>query len=265
MKYLVIGPGAMGFFMFMGVISKLNIESLEEISGSSAGGLLGFLFLAAKGEVSKVLDYSLNAPVKQVTKPNIRTLLGSMGLVARSKVRKTLCHACRHFTGRDDMTFAEFYAFHPVKLHLSAYCLDLCKTVYFSVESTPTMSVVDALCATIAIPFLFEPTKLGDGWSYIDGGWAEATPCAPFLGQDSKNVLVIATGRSNHTIPIKDLKSYAMNIVKSTMTMRLTYEFPTIAVDAQDFNFLDFGMTNDTKLKMFLSGHSQVFSNSKVK
>ena len=59
-RCIAIGPGAMGFFLYLGVLSKLKqtgrLEDLEEISGASAGGLLAFLFLATKGDLSKVLD-----------------------------------------------------------------------------------------------------------------------------------------------------------------------------------------------------------------
>lgn len=257
MKNLIIGPGAMGFFLYLGVISKLKreaqLEDLEAISGASAGGLLGFLFCATKGDPTKVLDFALSVPVKQIMKPSIKCLIKDYGIIPYTKVRKVLVDACKAFMGKDDVTFQELYDRYPVKLHVSAYCVDFMKTVYFSVDSSPTMSVLDAVCATIAIPFLFSSVKLKDGWNYIDGGSAEVIPGGPFLGQDAF-AMKIAWSRLEK---VKDLKSYALSILYSTMKLRHTYDFPLIDIDVQGDDIYDFSASNDTKLKMFLKGFEQ--------
>ena len=259
-RCLAIGPGAMGFFLYLGAISKLKhegrLDNLEEISGASAGGLLGFLFLATKGDLAKVLDYALDVPVKQIMKPNLKNFMKNYGLVTPAKIRKVLSEACTKFIGQPDITFEELYAWHPVKFHVSAYCVDLMKTDYFSVNSTPKLSVLDAVSATIAIPFLFSTVKIGE-WTYIDGGAAETTPSGPFLAK--KEVLAMKLGWSRPA-PVTDLKSYAMGIVYSTMKLRAEYEVPTLDLDVSGQDVFDFGASNDGKLKMFMKGHSTNFS-----
>jgi hypothetical protein len=91
-KHLVIGPGAMGFFVYTGVLTKLKnkkekLDELEEISGSSAGGLLSFMYVLTKGDVAAILDYGLSVPVDRLMKPNIKSLFRDYGLVSASKVR----------------------------------------------------------------------------------------------------------------------------------------------------------------------------------
>ena len=261
MKYLAIGPGAMGFFLYLGVLSKLKqegrLDNLEEISGASAGGLLGFLFLVTKGDLPKVLDYALDVPVKQIMKPNLKNFMKSYGLVSPAKIRKILSDACIKFTGKPDVTFEELYAWHPIKFHVSAYCVDLMKTDYFSVNSTPKLSVLDAVSATIAIPFLFSTVKIGE-WTYIDGGAAESTPSGPFLGRNSE-VLAMKLAWSRPA-PVTDLKSYSLGILFSTMKLRAVYEVPTLDLDLGDSDVFDFGASNDGKLRMFMKGHSTNFS-----
>jgi hypothetical protein len=56
---------------------------------------------------------------------------------------------------------------------------------------------------------------------------------------------------------IKDLKTYTMSILSSTMKLRATYDFPTLALDCGDENVYDFSASNETKLRMFLRGHEQ--------
>lgn len=129
------------------------------------------------------------------------------------------------------------------------------KTVYFSVDATPTMSVLDAVCATVAIPFLFASVKIKD-WSYIDGGSAEVIPAAPFLGRPPSDILGIKLAWSRLQ-EIKDLKTYSLNILYATMRMRADYDVPIIDLNLGDTDVFDFGASNENKLKMFLAGHSQ--------
>ena len=247
----------MGFFLFLGVLSRLKrdgqLDTLEAISGASAGALLGFLFCISKGDPTRVLDYALTVPVKQLMKPNIKCLLKNYGLISCSKIRKVLGEACHTFIQKDDVTFQELYELYPIKLHVSSYCVDFMKTVYFSVDTTPTMSVLDAVCASVAIPFLFSSVKLSDGYNYIDGGSAEVVPGAPFIGQDA-----LAMKLAWNRLPeVKDLKTYAMSILLSTMKLRHVYEFPTLDLDSSDVDVYDFGASNDAKLRMFLKGFEQ--------
>jgi len=244
-KNLVIGPGAMGYFMYLGVLSKLKqdgqLEGLEEISGSSAGGMVAFTYVLSNGNIPAILDYSLSVPVGDIMKPNIKSLLNNYGLVSSKKIRKALAEMCKKFTGKDDLTFKELYELNPVKLHISAYCVDFMKTIYFNIDSTPNMSVLDAVSATIAVPFLFAPVKLGDGYNYVDGATVETTAASPFVDRRDTLALRIAWGRLSD---VKDLKSYALSVLFSTMKMRHVYAVPTHDIDIPDDDIYDFNASN---------------------
>lgn len=262
MKCLALGPGAMGFFIYLGVMYKLKesgrLSDLEEISGASAGSLVGFLFLIANQDIVKCLDFALTVPVKQIMKPNIKTLLKDYGLVPVSKIRKVLADACLKFTTKNNLTFRELYEFVPIKFHVAAFCVDLMRTEYFSVDRTPDVSVIDAVCMSIALPFLFSTTKF-NGWHYVDGGTAENIPCAPFIGLPRSEVLgmKLAWSRSNE---IKNLKSYALGIMYSLLRMRATYDFPILDINLEGSDVFDFGAETEGKLRMFMLGQSQQIS-----
>jgi len=97
MRYLVIGPGAMGFYIYLGVLSRLKLGDLEEVSGASAGALLLFLFLATKGDIPAMLDHSVKIPVKQLMKPNIKNFFTKFGLVPTAKLEATIKKTCKKF------------------------------------------------------------------------------------------------------------------------------------------------------------------------
>lgn len=259
-KYLAIGPGAMGLFGFIGILTRLKqlgqLDDLEEISGASAGALVAFVFALSKGDTTKGLDFALSSPIGQGMKPNIKSLLNQYGLASGSKLRKLITAGVQQFMGKDDCTFQELWEWHPIKVHVSSYCVDSEKTVYFSVDSTPTMSVVDAIRASISVPFLIPPLKLNNDWNYIDGGVSEQVPGAPFLGKNREEVLMLMM-EWGLMPPIKDIKSYAMVILMSQMRLRATYDFPKIVLNPKE-NVFDFGMSQEAKLKLFITGFSQL-------
>lgn len=67
MKRLVVGPGAMAYFAYAGALSALKdtgaLNDLECISGASAGALIGLLYILAKGDVTRLIQHSLDIPV----------------------------------------------------------------------------------------------------------------------------------------------------------------------------------------------------------
>jgi predicted acylesterase/phospholipase RssA len=258
-KYLAIGPGAMGYFTFLGTLTKLKqagrLDELEEISGSSAGALLAFVFALAKGDTTKVLDFTLSVPIRQMMKPNIKSLLKEWGLISNSKLHQVFSDMVEKFTGKRTVTFKELYDWFPIKIHISSYCVNTSKTVYFSVDSVPHMNVVDAVSATIAIPFIISSAKLNDGWHYIDGATAEAVPGGPFLKHPRDEVLVIAF-EWGQMPEIKDMKSYAMALITTQMRSRAGYDFPILNVNSGDLDIFDFSLGQEQKLKLFMRGMS---------
>ena len=111
MKHLVIGPGAMAYFLFMGTLSALSdkgaLNDLETISGASAGGLIAFMYILTKGDIQKMFELSAEIPLKNVMKPNIKSLFKTYGLVSSKKIRTVLTSLTRKFFDKDDVTFEE--------------------------------------------------------------------------------------------------------------------------------------------------------------
>jgi len=254
----------MAYFVFLGALSALKdiekINDIEAISGSSAGSILGLVYILARGNTKVVLDHSLQVPVGTIMKPNIRTFLKSFGLVQTSKLKKTFQGTVHHFLGRQDVTFKELYDHYPVKLYVSACCINLSVTHYFSVDTSPDMSVIDAICMSIAVPLLIETMEYGP-WRYIDGGTLEEIPCTPFIGQDE--VAVICSGELTAVTEIKDIKTYIQNFLFSVMKLRHSYpQFQRFSFNL-DANIFDFGVSEEAKLKLFLFGYQNLLSQIK--
>lgn len=260
MKHLAIGPGAMTYFAFLGALGALRdcheLDNLEEISGASAGGLLAFFYIVAEGNIKTILDYSIDIPIKDIMKPNIRQFLKHFGLVSQKKIKNVIIDIIRVFFSKEDLTFNELRDLRPTmpKLYISAYCVNLGRTEYFSCDSTPNTSIVDSLCMTIAVPFLFASVE-HQGRRYIDGGTMEQTPCGIFIGKKDIKILKSIWSQESIEYDTRNLKSYIISILNTTMCMRPTYNYNTIDVDMSKFEMFDFGISTEKKLKLFSFGY----------
>ena len=73
---LVIGPGAMAFYMYLGHMSRLDLTQVRAVSGASAGAILALLWVVLRGDVPEMLDFSLKIPVKSLlARPNLKNFL----------------------------------------------------------------------------------------------------------------------------------------------------------------------------------------------
>ena len=171
--YLVLGPAAMGIYAFIGSLSVLDLNKVEEVSGSSAGAILGFFICLGK-TIEEITDFCLHVNLTELTKMNLLSLLTKFGLISHEPIKKIF----RDFCGGDP-TFKEL----KKKLYVTSFCVNRSETEYFSSDTTPDMSVIDAICMSMAVPFLFESVKYNT-FTYLDGGTFESVPSMAFLNKD---------------------------------------------------------------------------------
>ena len=160
MDSLVIGPSAMGFFCYLGVLKTLEdrgyLKNIRAISGCSSGSMLA-LFIACGKTVQEIFEMSMDVDVKNLIRFNLRVFIKFFGFVDTKPIRDKIVEMC----GRDP-TFQEI----DRQLYISAACINTGKIVYFSKDTHPDMKVIDAVCVSISIPFMFKPGKI-DGKLYI--------------------------------------------------------------------------------------------------
>ena len=88
MKYLVIGPGAMGIFAMLGHLKTIEnrLIDVQQISGASAGSILAFMLAIGK-TVDEVIDISLRLNISDLVKLNLKCFLHSYGLIDLEPLR----------------------------------------------------------------------------------------------------------------------------------------------------------------------------------
>jgi len=262
MKYLVIGPGAMGFYAILGSVYSLyvnqKLDSLIGISGSSAGSLVAFGVLVSRWDIDGLMNAINKVDVASLMKFNLKSLLNNYGLVPMSRWREMLSSLCMELAGVGDFTFKELYEWSGKELYISSYNLNLQKSFYFSHRTHPSMSVTMAVCMSMSIPFLFE-SLLYEGHRYIDLAAFESSPLTPFIDKDEKEIISIEldpqpTDRSSK---INSLVDFIQHFATSIIRNRIVYEKRTIYIDLKEGEAFKFGMDEEEKISLFKHGFSK--------
>lgn len=248
-KNLVIGPGAMAFYLFLGRLSQIDTSDVGALSGCSSGALLGLLWVVLKGDIPEILDFSLKVPIKTVMKPNIKNLLLHFGLIPLERIQKVLQTIFLKSFGVKDMTFSQLYKVRPIDFYVSAFCVDRSETVYFSHKSHPGQSVLEVVSASIAVPLIFSSVLIGP-WRYIDGAIQEEVPFMPFIDRPIWETLAIQTTPSVPR-PTKNLASFIMNLFSSALRLRHKSPVQSYKLDTSEMDLFDFSAD---RLRLFCMG-----------
>jgi predicted acylesterase/phospholipase RssA len=246
---LIIGPGAMAFYLFLGKLSQIDTSEVRAVSGCSSGSILALLWVVLKGDIPEILDFSMKVPIKTVMKPNIKNLLLNFGLIPLERVQKILQTIFLKSFGMKDMTFGQLYKARPIDLYVSAFCVDRCETIYFSHASHPNQSVIEVISASIAVPLVFSTVLIGP-WRYIDGAMHEEVPFMPFIDKPAWETLAIQTTQAPPR-PTKNLSSFIMNLFNSALRLRHKSQVQAYKLDTSNMDIFDF---STDRLRLFCDG-----------
>ncbi|MEA3372990.1 MAG: patatin-like phospholipase family protein [Campylobacterota bacterium] len=161
---LVLGSGGARGYAHIGVIEVLQEQGFEikAISGSSMGALIGALYACGKLEVYK--EWILTLDMLDVAKL-LDLSWGNAGIIQGEKVFQVI----EEMIGE--------VAIEELPVSYSAVATDITnqKEVWFQKGR-----LVDAVRASIAIPTIFTPVKIGTRY-LVDGGVVNPIPIAPTI------------------------------------------------------------------------------------
>jgi predicted acylesterase/phospholipase RssA len=249
MKNLVIGPGAMGYFAYLGSIYNLQnagmLDDLESISGSSAGAIVAYLLLIYKFDFKKIVKKSFSVNLNMYIKPDLASFFQTYGAISVKDILKKEV---------PDLKFKDFL---PMKLYIPTFCVERSATVYFSTDTHPDMSALEAVAMSIAVPLMFSSEKLG-GLHYIDGGIQESVPYTPFLGREDDTLILKLV--YNEFYEINNISSYA-NCLMNAMLFRnrlMSKTFKNLLfIRLDDISVTNFTMPCLDKLRLFAHGYEE--------
>jgi predicted acylesterase/phospholipase RssA len=249
MEYLVIGPGAMGGFSMLGYLKTIeeSLDNIQEYSGASAGAIIS-VFLALGFSIDNILYKLAELEGNKLVKLNLKCFMNKYGLVDLKPIRDKFVDIFE-----SDPTFLDI----EKKIYISAFCVNTSRTVYFSKDTHPDMKVIDALCMSIAVPFIFSSYRY-EGMVYVDGGTLETLPSSPFLDKKTNKVLCIRMKMEPEFIQdITSPKQFAEALIASTLNNRrqnILKNCKVVDIDIGQVDVFNFNMTYEEKLKLYLKG-----------
>lgn len=212
LTHVVFSGGGFCGLSFIGAIRFLQVEGLDKhiryVSGTSMGAVFATI-LALRiplHDVEKKLttmlcrDDTLTFPY-----PDMLTLYKSYGWDDGHKFLAFLRPEL------DKLTFMDLAKRTGIHLTICATHVESMSATYFSMDTSPNVLVYDALRASIALPWILKPVKIGED-SYIDGGVSDNLPFYPY---ERANV-------SPSSILLLMIEALSGS-VKSTMASPLTY------------------------------------------
>jgi len=199
-KYIVLGPGGARGFYFLGVLHQLASEGqLTEVigySGSSVGAMIALLLtcgytpvqiMGMAAETAIFTDF-YNVKIGE----KLLEMRSNYGITSNSAIRSKIERAVIDKYSRI-VSMEDLYLMTGIDLVTVTYNIDTRRPVYMSHKSHPHLDVVTAVLLSINIPLLFYRMSYG-GHTYIDGGFVDPLPIAPFdNGKDRVLAIYINT------------------------------------------------------------------------
>jgi len=176
-KHLVISGGGPIMLQILAAIQELennkylNMNDIETIYGSSAGGILAVMF-SLKFDWETLNDYIIKRPWQDVFSIKVQNILDSYtnkGIFDIKTVEKCFKPL---FDAKDipiDITLEHFYNLTKIELHMFAFEINEYKVFDISYKTHPNLQLLKSVQMTCALPVLMTPVFMDDK-CFIDGG-----------------------------------------------------------------------------------------------
>jgi predicted acylesterase/phospholipase RssA len=167
-KNLVISGGGVKLFTTIGLLQKINLDSVVNYSAVSAGSIISY-FLA--------LGYTPNELETICTEIDIHNIMGELSIdhIFKSQSLSTNVHLkailstlTNYIIKQDSITFIEHYKLTNKIINIGASNLTTRDFTIFNKDTTPNVYIIDAVLASTSIPGIFPPHKINNNY-YCDG------------------------------------------------------------------------------------------------
>tara|TARA_B110000971_G_scaffold144354_1_gene147554 strand:- start:155 stop:1039 length:885 start_codon:yes stop_codon:yes gene_type:complete len=261
--HLAICGGGVKGCVLLGALEALDniirFNRIKHIIGSSVGGIIATLLCIGYRpcEMNDIFLKINLTDYRNIKATNIITKYG----VDNCKSIITLLKACilQKITVWD-VTFRELYAYNGMTLILTGTDISNSKTIYYNVETTPDMIVMDALRITISYPILYEPVYDPIHKSYlIDGAVLAQYPINYF--KDINTKVGICLDLNTNKRVISNIMSYINALINSIIDNSIEssikkYRKDTILINIpDDIHALDFQLDYNKKREIRRHGY----------
>ena len=174
------GGGIKGL-CYLGIIRYIYIEKMmkhiRDVAGTSVGAYFALVLalqipleFLEEQMMLIVENFNLMTPENYlyIDETKFANLLTKNGMLTIEFLLDPVVKYLELQYGASDLTFIEFAKKTGINLYVNSININHIQNVTFCVDETPNVSVIDAVKASMSIPFMFEPVLI-DGEYYIDG------------------------------------------------------------------------------------------------
>jgi NTE family protein len=271
-KWYVFAGGGMHGIAFVGALTVLEQHyrktggwRLHGYVGVSVGSLTALL-LTLGYTLDELRDVVFNMDYSALQNINEDTLVDALencgiddGVGLRAFVEKLL--ATRGLGA--GASFADLVSADKAAPALRIYACRLRDgvCVEFSRRRTPHTPIVDALCASMAVPFYYTPVMIG-GELYVDAGVVNNYPIDLLSPAEQQSALGFLFRLDDRPFVLGDdysILAYGHKLIKIMTMDRYRAQLRhfgdrTILINSGSIQFLDFGMTADVKERLIELG-----------
>ena len=177
-KHLVISGGGPSGLLAYGIISQLGkrgfwkLADIKSMYGTSIGAYVCFM-MSIGYEWQWLDDYFIKRPWEKLlasSTTKITEIYEKKCLINHHFYTEAIKPLLRAKDLSESITLEEFYEYNKIDLHM--FCVNIntkkLEKIDISHKSHPDLSLIQALCMTMAVPIIFEPIFIDD-CCYVDG------------------------------------------------------------------------------------------------
>ena len=205
--HIVFSGGGLRGIMYLGILRYIYVEKLNNnihnIAGTSMGSLFALMF-SLKIPIEHIEDIIKNTihdnDIMFTNKDKYLDLFSENGIIDSTNVIKHLKNYIKDRHNIDDLTFLELSKKTGINLFVNASNINKNKNIIFGIETTPNVSVFDAVSASFSIPLIFKPVKIEEEY-YVDGGMINHFIINVFKSVPNENILgIIIKIKKDYTV-----------------------------------------------------------------
>lgn len=268
-RRIVLTGGSLRTLGYLGAFEVLQSKNLlihlKEIIGVSAGAFFGYCYMLGYDlkelkQAALELDFSI---LTNIHPEGAFNYFEEFGLDNGENLKRFMQSFLRIKNISPTLTFAEWAALHPTGIQLRLFATDLNKIEpkEFSLAKTPTVQIVDALRASMSLPFFFQPVADPEtGHLLADGGVLANFPLNLLSEPEKKDSLGISFEYTTCTTEeIPDFFSY-MNQIYNSLTIPKTHKTQKdhreqcIIIRSGEYYAFNFDITKEIKEKLIQDG-----------
>lgn len=264
---LALSGGGLKGFAYIGFLRYLEETSLDKdvrcVIGTSIGAFFGLLYII--GYVADEMEnFMLEYHYDIEGDFNINDFLGKFGVSNGNSLRDLISELLINKGFNKDVNLNKLTQETGYNFITCVCCIETGDVEYFESTKFPNLNVIDAVLASMRLPFIFTPFVYNN-FHYIDGGAVTTLPLNYFKNKNNKVIFINLKERlPEEKRDFSKFLNYFTKVIKicvnkieyHEITKIETTKFPILTINLDISHSLNFEMTKEEKLNIINQGYT---------